>query len=47
MGLFRDNETNKFEWKIRGYESQLEASQLAIHNHGQGFELGTTKNKSS
>ena len=25
----------------------LEANQLAIYKDGQGFELGTTKNKSS
>ena len=25
----------------------LEANQLAIYKHGQGFELGTTVNKSS
>ena len=47
MGLFRDNETNKFKWKNNKVKNPNEANQLAIYKRGLGFELGTMKNKSS
>ena len=48
-GLFRDNETNKFERKIirlRMPAGRKRGTWL-FYKCGQGFELGTNKNKSS
>ena len=41
MGLFRDNKKN-----IQ-IEHNMFKNQLAIYKRGRGFELRTTKNKSS
>ena len=46
MGLFRDNET-VIQMKHNKNPNWPEANQLAIYKRGLGFELGTTKNKSS
>ena len=48
MGLLRDNETMiQIEHNIFKNPNWPEANQWAIYKRGRGFELGTTKNKSS
>ena len=48
MGLFWDNEIIiQMKHNMAKNPSWPEANQLAIHKHGQGFELGTNENKSS
>ena len=48
MGLLRKNETNNFKCRnITWLEYQLVGGEPVgyITKHGQGFKLGTTKNK--
>ena len=48
MELFRDNETIiQMKHNMVTNPNWQEANQLAIYKSGQGFELGTSKNKSS
>ena len=49
MGLFRNNEKNKFKWNITRLKITTGWRQTSwlFYKHSQGFELGTTVNKSS
>ena len=48
MELFRDNEAIiHMKHNMVKNPNWKEANQLAIYKRGQGFELGTSKNKSS
>ena len=46
MGHFRDNDPT-IQMERNMVKNWPEANQLAIYKRGQGFELGTTENKSS
>ena len=39
MGLFRDNETNKFKWKNNKVKNPNEANQLAIYKQLYNYYL--------
>ena len=46
MGLFRNDESIQIEYMFQNPNWQ-EANQLVMYKRGQGFDLETTKSKSS